>query len=66
MATTAAKQSLPKMVDLRTIERDLGIPYSTLRQWIAEGHLRAFKVGPKGKAVRVLVSDLDALIMPVA
>jgi excisionase family DNA binding protein len=58
--TTAAKQSpLPKMVDLRTIERDLGIPYSTLRQWIGEGKLPAFKVGPK--AVRVRVSDLEAL-----
>ncbi len=65
MAKSVAQQSpLPKMVDLRTIERDLGIPYSTLRQWVAEGKLRAFKVGPK--AVRVRVSDLEALITPVA
>lgn len=57
--------SLPEYVDLRTVERRTKIPYSTLRQWIYEGRLPAFKTA-NGHNVRVLVSDVRDLFTPVA
>ena len=36
--------------------------YSTLRTWIAQGKLPAYKTGAR---VKVLRSDLDALVLPV-
>lgn len=36
--------------------------YSTLRSWIAQGKLPAYKTGSR---VKVLRADLDALVIPV-
>jgi excisionase family DNA binding protein len=55
----ATATSLPESVDLRTASGRTGIAYSTLRQWVTEGRLAAYKL-PNGR-IRVRVDDLNAL-----
>jgi len=45
-------------VDVATLHDSSGIPISTLRQWIREGKLPAYKVG---KHVRIYVEDWEAM-----
>lgn len=53
-----------KMIRLRQIEPTYGVPYSTIRQWIYEGRLPAYR--PKGgRQVFVRVEDLEALFVRV-
>ena len=59
----AAATALEQYVTLQMIEERYRVPYSTLRQWIREGKLPAMKVG---KQYRVLASDAQALLKPVA
>ncbi len=40
-----------------------GVSQRTLRRRVAEGRLRAYRVGPR--AIRVSVADLDALAEPI-
>jgi excisionase family DNA binding protein len=55
--------SLKESVDLKTASRLTSIPYSTLRQWIAQGDLPAYIVN--GRRIRVYVEDLQRLYVPV-
>lgn len=56
--------SLRESVDLKTASRITGIAYSTLRQWISQGDLPAYRVN--GTRVRVYVEDLQKLFVPVS
>jgi excisionase family DNA binding protein len=55
--------ALRESIDLKSASRITKIPYSTLRQWIAEGRLPAYKVG--GHLVRVYIDDLEALFVRI-
>jgi excisionase family DNA binding protein len=55
--------SLRESVDLKTASRITGIAYSTLRQWISQGDLPAYRVN--GTRVRVYIDDLQNLFVPV-
>ncbi|MEW5808562.1 MAG: excisionase family DNA-binding protein [Actinomycetota bacterium] len=52
-----------KTVDLQTAATYLGISRSSVRRRIAEGALRAYRVGPR--SIRVYVEDLDAIMAPI-
>ena len=41
----------------------IGVHPRTLRRRIAEGQLRAYRVGPR--AIRVKAADLDAMLRPI-
>lgn len=41
-----------------------GVCSKTIRRWIADGRLPAYRVGPK--LIRVDIDDLAALLTPVA
>jgi excisionase family DNA binding protein len=58
-----ALSTLRESIDLKSASKITKIPYSTLRQWISEGRLPAYKVG--GHLVRVYVADLEALFVPI-
>lgn len=52
----------PSLKSLREIELELGLTRETLYRWIAEGKLRAFKVGSQ---YRVPESEVARLTRPV-
>jgi excisionase family DNA binding protein len=52
-----------RSVDLRTLSKMFGIPYSTLRQWIRDGRLKAYKVA--NARIRVYVDEFESLFTPV-
>lgn len=52
-----------KAVDLARAAEYLGVSVQSVRRRIAEGHLPAFRIGPR--SIRVYVADLDALKQPI-
>jgi excisionase family DNA binding protein len=54
---------LPLSVDLKTVTTRTGIATRTLRQWIAQDRLPAFRL--PGGQIRVRVDDVQALFTPV-
>jgi len=52
-----------RSVDLRTLASMSGIPYSTLRQWIKDRRLPAYKVA--NARIRVYVDEFEKLFVPV-
>jgi excisionase family DNA binding protein len=60
---TAAVDSLPLCVDLKAVNSRTGIAVRTLRDWIAQGALPAFRL--PGGQIRVRVDDVQALFTPV-
>ena len=57
-SSTTQSAFLRPSVDVATLHATSGIAESSLRQWIREGVLPAYKVG---KHVRVFVEDWEAL-----
>jgi hypothetical protein len=57
-ASTMESVHLRPSVDVATLHATSRIPTSTLRQWIREGKLPAYKVG---RHVRVYVADWEAM-----
>jgi excisionase family DNA binding protein len=58
---TVSATTAPKMLPLKRINAVYGLPYSTVRQYIREGRLKAYRVGTQ---VYVKVEDLEALFVP--
>lgn len=52
-----------RLVTTRHAAEVCGVHVNTIRKWIAEGRLRAYRVGPQ--QMRVDRDDLAALIVPV-
>lgn len=63
MSTSTPVKPERKMVPLKEIHATYGIPYSTARQWIREGKLKAYRPGG-GRQVYVKVEDVEALFVP--
>ena len=57
-----ATSTLPRYLTLQEAVAAGYGAYSTLRSWIAQGKLPAYKTGSR---VKVLRADLDALVIPV-
>ena len=51
------------LVDLPTAAEHLGVTTHTLRRWISDGRIRAYRVG--GSPVRLDVADVEALVKPI-
>lgn len=60
-AKAAAAQA--KNIKLREAAEWYGVSERTLRRRIAEGRLRAYRIGPR--AIRVSVEDLEAMAKPI-
>ncbi|KWX66651.1 helix-turn-helix domain-containing protein [Mycobacterium sp. NAZ190054] len=52
-----------RLVTTRHAAEVCGVHVNTIRKWIGEGRLRAYRVGPQ--QMRVDRDDLAALIVPV-
>ena len=55
---------LKPAITIQRASKTYDIAYSTLRQWIREGRLPAYKLA-NGRQVRVRIEDLEALFIPV-
>lgn len=60
---SCSEASTPKAVNLSGAAKYLGVSVQSIRRRIAEGHLPAFRIGPK--SIRVYVADLEALKQPI-
>jgi len=60
---TTAVSRLAQYCDLKTVHARTAVPMSTLREWIREGKLPAFRL--PGRQIRVRESDVQALFTPV-
>jgi excisionase family DNA binding protein len=63
MTAAVQESGLAQYVDLRTVTARTGIAYSTLRQWISSGDLKAYRL--PGNQIRVRVEDVQAMFVPV-
>ena len=60
MKQSTYTSELPPMMNLKQAADVLDVSVSTVRNWIKDGTLPAYRLGPR--FVRVMVSDLNALI----
>ena len=60
MKESTYTSELPPMMNLIQVADVLDVSVSTVRNWIQEGTLPAYRLGPR--LIRVMVSDLTALI----
>lgn len=56
-------ETAPRWLSKREACEHLGVTDRTLRTYIAEGRLPAYRLGPR--LVRIDAADLDALLRPV-
>ncbi|MGO9154651.1 excisionase family DNA-binding protein [Mycobacterium sp.] len=55
---------LKPAITIQRIVKTYDIPYSTVRQWIREGRLPAYRVA-NGRQVRVYVKDFEKLFIRI-
>ena len=53
----------PELIGLPAAAARCNVSSRTVRRWIADGHLKAVRVGPR--LLKVDTADLDALMHPV-
>ena len=66
-AHTMSKTATParKLLDLEGAGEYLGLSGRAVRRMVAEGRLRAYRIGNGPKAhIRIDVADVDALLVP--
>lgn len=61
---TQNEQPKLQLMTLAQAAKRIGKSERTLRRWIADGELRAFKVGPRTVAIHK--GDLDAMVVPTS
>jgi excisionase family DNA binding protein len=54
---------MSKYISIAEVADLFGVTDRTVRNWISEGKLEAYKVGPR--AIRILESSLDLLCEPI-
>jgi excisionase family DNA binding protein len=57
------RRPYPELIGLPEAADRCGVSYRTARRWIADGRLKAVRVGPR--LLKVSVADLDKLRRPV-
>ncbi len=60
MKQSTYSSELPPMMNLTQVADVLDVSVTTVRNWIQDGTLPAYRLGPR--LIRVMVSDLTALI----
>lgn len=60
MTESTYASELPPMINLKEAANILDVSVSTVRNWIGDGTLPAYRLGPR--LIRVMVSDLTGLI----
>jgi len=63
MSESNYTSELPPMVDLKQAADALDVSVNTVRNWVKDGTLKAYRLGPR--LLRVRVSDLNALVSPL-
>jgi excisionase family DNA binding protein len=64
MTTAATVSTLRESVGLKNASRRTDIPYGTLRQYVSDGVLPAYRVGT-GHRLYVFVEDIERLFVPI-
>jgi excisionase family DNA binding protein len=59
-----AVPSVRRVITLTRASKVYDIPHSTLRQWIREGRLKAYRIAG-GRQVRIYIEDLEALFIRI-
>lgn len=52
-----------QLLTVKEIVTKTGYTERTLRRWIADGTLQAYRVGPRG--IRIKAADLDNFLRPI-
>ncbi|WFR71414.1 helix-turn-helix domain-containing protein [Prescottella defluvii] len=66
-AKDSALTTAPTYVSMAEAARRIGVSRVTIHKRVRDGELPAFRVGTgRGAAVRIKVSDLEALLHPIA
>lgn len=60
VATNRAQRRHPSLAEAAEIA---GVHKTTVRRWIVEGRIRAYRIGPR--LIRVDADDLDAMLRPL-
>ena len=60
MKESTYTSELPPMMNLMQVAEVLDVSVTTVRNWIQDGSLPAYRLGPR--LIRVMVKDLNALI----
>ena len=63
MSKSNYTSELPPMVDWKQAADALDVSVNTVRNWVKDGTLKAYRLGPR--LLRVRVSDLNALVSPL-
>jgi excisionase family DNA binding protein len=58
------REILAKQIALKQVPKVYGVAYSTCRQWIREGRLKAYRA-KGGRQVYVRVADIEAMFVQV-
>ncbi|MBZ4581102.1 excisionase family DNA-binding protein [Mycobacterium avium] len=61
--TSAVAQQLPQLASLQQVSERTAVAISTLRDWVRDGRLPAYRL--PGNNLRVRVADVEALLVPV-
>jgi excisionase family DNA binding protein len=64
MKSSNATPPVKRIITIQRASKMFDIPYSTLRQWIRENRLPAYRIAG-GRQVRVYVEDLEALFVRI-
>jgi excisionase family DNA binding protein len=62
-AAAAAIRSQRRHPGLNEAAEIAGVHKRTMRRWIAEGRIRAYRIGPR--LIKVDIDDLEALLQPI-
>ena len=58
------RRSMPeRTMPFEDAARTCGVSVDTLRRWISDGKIRAYRVGPR--RIRVETDDIDAMFKPI-
>lgn len=64
MKSSNATPPVKRIITLTRASKTFDIPHSTLRQWIREGRLPAYRIAG-GRQVRIYIEDLEALFVRI-